>query len=252
MRKKRATVCLSGLLEQRLIGYAAAASAAGVGVLACSVPAQSKVVSTLSWTQVIPGGKVSLDLNNDGISDFQFSNHTYGTSEGRNLYGVLKILPQQGNAIWGTGGSASALGSGVTIGSNGKLQAGNQFMVRGSFYEHYYLSYGSRGPWEQVTRMYMGFKFTIQGQIHYGWARLNVAATNHGVYAAVTKYAYETEPNTPIVTGQDGGASRKKSPPYRKGPVSHMPVSPTTGTLGSLAAGALTSSRRKEWNAGDE
>jgi len=251
MRNKRAAVPLSTSLEKKLIGYVAAASAAGVGVLACSPPAQSQVVSTLSWTQIVPGKNVSLDLNNDGIPDFQFSNRTYGTSVGRNLYGILKVLPQQGNAIWGTGGSASALGSGVTIGSNSKLQAGHQFMVRGSFYEHYYEGYGSRGPWKQVTRMYLGFKFIIQGQVHYGWARLNVGATNSGVYAAVTKYAYETQPNTPIVTGQNAGAEKNKRP-RRKGPGYYKPTSTTTGSLGDLAAGAVASLDRQEPNAGRE
>jgi hypothetical protein len=251
MRDKRTVVRLSSSLEKKLIGYAAAASAAGVGVLACSLPAQGQVVSTLSWTQIVPGAKVSLDLNNDGIPDFQFSNTSYGTSAGRHLYGVLKVLPQQGNAIWGTGGSASALASGVTIGSNSKLQAGHQLMVKGSFYEHYYQGYGSRGPWKQITRMYLGFKFVIQGEIHYGWARLNVAAANNGVYAAVTKYAYETQPNTPIVTGQNGGAEKNKRP-RRKGLGYHKPTPPTTGNLGNLAAGAVGSPGRQEPNAGRE
>jgi hypothetical protein len=252
MRKKRSVIHLSDFLEKRLIAYTAAASAAGVGMLACCQPAEGKVVSTLSWTQIVPGANVSLDLNNDGIPDFQFSNLTSGTSVGRFRYGKLKVLPQAGNAIWGTGGSAAALGSGVTIGSsNRKLQASHQFMVRGTYYEHSYLSYHSIGPWKQITRMYLGFKFIIQGEIHYGWARLNVAATNTGVYAAVTKYAYETEPNTPIVTGQ-GGVEKNKRPQGRKraGSVAFPPSA--TGTLGSLAAGALGSSSRQTPNAGRE
>jgi hypothetical protein len=250
--KKGATIRLSGSLEKRLIAYAAAASAAGVGVLAGSLPAEGKVITTLSWTQITPDtSKVNLDLNNDGIPDFQFSNRIYGTSVGRNFYGLLKILPQsQGNAIWGSGTAALALGSGVTIGSNNKLQASHQFMVRGSFYQHYYSIYGSKGPWIQTTRKYLGFKFTIQGEIHYGWARLNVGATNGGVYAAVTKYAYETEPNTPIVTGQNGGAEKNRRPQRRKSSGAPESAPPTTGSLGNLAAGALGSSGQQRPNAG--
>src|SRR5271170_1760139 len=98
-RHKRSAIRLSRPLEKKLIAYAAAASAAGVGVLACSLPAEGRVVSTVKWIQITPGSMVYLNLNHDGIPDFRFSNH-YLKSYG--YFGTLKVLPQrQENAIWG-------------------------------------------------------------------------------------------------------------------------------------------------------
>jgi hypothetical protein len=248
---KRVAVRLSSSLEKKLRAYAAVASAAGAGVLACSLPMEAKVVSTVNWIQIVPKGTVTLDLNNDGIPDFQFSNPFTVTSVGRVNFGTLKVLPQsQNNAIWGTGGAASALGSGVTIGSNGKFQPGHNIMGSAGFYSHYYVTYHSGGQWTQVTRGYLGFKFTIQGEIHYGWARLNVAATDSGMYAAVSEYAYETVPNKSIVTGQTGGAEKNKH--QRRGRESLSSVPPQSGSLGSLAAGASRSSARQKPQAGRE
>src|SRR4029077_3677693 len=53
--------------------YALAASAAGVGMLALAQPSQAKIVYTPANIQInVGGGLVYLDLNNDGVNDFQF------------------------------------------------------------------------------------------------------------------------------------------------------------------------------------
>jgi hypothetical protein len=247
---KRVAVRLSSSLEKTVTAYATVASAAGVGILACSLPMEGKVVSTVNWIQIGPYSKVNLDLNNDGIPDFQFSNHTYSSGGSHGRSGVLNILPQsQNNAVWGTGKSASALGSGVRIGANAKFQPGHAFMGKASFYCDSSCRYGSSGQWKQVTRLYLGFKFMIQGETHYGWARLDVAATDRGMYAAVSEYAYETVPNKSIVTGQTGGENRHQR---RRGPGSVKSVPSPPKSLGSLAVGASGSSARQKPNAGRE
>jgi hypothetical protein len=250
---KRTAIRLSRPLEKKLIAYAAAASAAGMGVLFCSLPAEARVISTVNWIRVLPSGMVSLDLNNDGIPDFHFSNPVFLSTNSRRFYGTLKILPQiQSNAVWGTGGSASALGSGVTIGSNGKFHPGHELMGKMVYFSSdFSRNYGSGGPWKQATRSYVGFKFTIQGEIHYGWARMNVTATNKGMYGAVSEYAYETEPNKPIVTGQTGGVV-KKTHQARGGSGSLKSAPPPPGSLGSLATGAWGQSARQKPEAGRE
>ena len=58
---KRAAVRLSSSLEKKLMAYAAVASAAGAGVLACCLPMEAKVVSTVNWIQIVPKGMVNLD-----------------------------------------------------------------------------------------------------------------------------------------------------------------------------------------------
>jgi hypothetical protein len=44
-------------------------------------------------------------------------------------------------------------------------------------------------------------KFVINGTAHYGWAHVTV----HNGNAVLNGYAYETVPNTPIVTGKTSG-----------------------------------------------
>jgi hypothetical protein len=57
-----------------------------------------------------------------------------------------------------------------------------------------------------VTKQaYLGLKFTIKGQVHYGWARLGYISANHPAKAKLTGYAYETIPNKPIVAGKTHG-----------------------------------------------
>ena len=84
----------------------------------------------------------------------------------------------------------------------------------------------SSGPWRNVTNRYLGLKFQIDGETHYGWARMNVTT---GCYytLTLTGYAYETVANRPIAAGVV---------PYAN-PAQNMPA-PQSGTLGVLAAGA--------------
>jgi len=73
--------------------------------------------------------------------------------------------------------------------------------------------------------------FRIKGQIHYGWARLNVQVQLPlTITATLTGYAYETVPNKPIIAGKIKGPD----------------VEPAS--LGRLAQGSarLAPGRRKE------
>jgi hypothetical protein len=217
--------------------------ATGVATLAFSPRAQGEIVYTSVWTPILPPANskvnlVSLDLNNDGIVDFSFSNFRSASSD--QIYGRMRILPQNGNAVWGAGTVASALQSGVKVGSSqNKFQAGHSGMngticaYGGSGYH-----YGSGGPWANQIRKYLGFKFTIDGEFHYGWARLTVADACGGIYAAISGYAYETEPNTPIVTGQENGSG--------KGLRRRPRASSEPGSLGSLAVGAASLTTAQE------
>jgi hypothetical protein len=87
------------------------------------------------------------------------------------------------------------------------------------------------GSWLNVTR-YLGLKFVIAGQTHYGWARLTVSAQRFMVTATLTGYAYETTPGKAIIAGAttgsvDGDSSAPASTPGSE-----------PATLGVLALGA--------------
>jgi hypothetical protein len=233
---------LSDSMCKNLNMYAIAASAAGVGLLALAQPSEAKIVYTPTWLAISPRSTVNLDLNNDGVADFQLLNQNVISSNSSNprFLSTLKASPQNpSNAIWGTGSFASVLGSGVSVGSQGKFQSGHQLMAgaNGGCSENGSCRYGSIGQWKQITRGFLGLKFTIQGEIHYGWARLNITVTNRGVYAAVTGYAYESVPNTPIITGKEKGSTKKNK--TRAGTASLDTSRSDPASLGLLARGAL-------------
>jgi hypothetical protein len=88
------------------------------------------------------------------------------------------------------------------------------------------------GPWRNSKDRYLGLKFKIDGEIHYGWARLTVTADRHGkrVAAKLTGYAYETLADRPIVTGQTDGT-------YDGDPAELSVRSSSSVQLGLLALG---------------
>ena len=55
------------------------------------------------------------------------------------------------------------------------------------------------GPWQQLTDSYLGLRFQIGSQQHYGWARLDVDIVFP--YFTIKDYAYEATPNTSILAG---------------------------------------------------
>ncbi len=242
---------LSAKTDKALASYTLAASAAGVALLALTPPAEAKIVYTPVQQRI--GNHTFLDLNGDGINDFQFRNTVSSVCNGSfcsirqtqaintfahlNVYGVAAS-----NQALGAGRYVSQLAKGVTVGSAGPFQ-GAKFMggiygVDGSVIAQY-------GPWRQgggLHQGYVGFKFMINGEVHYGWARVKTVAARTLIRALLTGYAYETTPNTPIVTGQTSGPSAALTTPELK------PLPPTQVTLGMLAQGAdgLAIWRREE------
>ncbi|NQY08176.1 MAG: hypothetical protein HRT71_01495 [Flavobacteriales bacterium] len=56
--------------------------------------------------------------------------------------------------------------------------------------------YDTYGKWGGVNHQYLGVKFLIGADVHYGWVELSVGTA--ASFLTVHSYAYETEPNTPI------------------------------------------------------
>lgn len=213
--RSRSSARLGSKLDNKLIAYASAASAAGVGVLAVAQPAEAKIVYTpahVSITQTnVP---VYLDINHDGINDFQLLNDFQNFGNRRSWFlGVAGVAPYVGNGVLGNANSASALANGIPIGPR-KHFSGSTGAVQGMarIYTSNYNLRTSSGQWRNTTSRYLGLKFSINGQTHYGWARLSVHARVGAFSALLTGYAYETVPNMPIVTGKTTGPSGFENP----------------------------------------
>jgi len=223
----RTPLKLSDSVHHQLNMYALAASAAGVGMLALAQPAQAKIIYTPAKESI--GATTYLDLNHDGINDFKFTNtvHTsfrpqecsQGTSGNLAVYGVSSLNKIFGQSVW-----ASALPARSYIGPGGKFLG--QKMARAL--AACSVPFGHAGFWaggsgRGIQHRYLGLKFAIKGEIHFGWARLNVVLSGGTIQATLTGYAYETIPNKRIIAGKT------------KGPDA---ITVRPASLGQLAAGA--------------
>jgi len=83
-----------------------------------------------------------------------------------------------------------------------------------------------KGQWQNISsRHFLGVKFLINGETHFGWLRFSMA---NAIGATLTGYAYETFANKPIIAGVGNDGKML--------PATH-PQHPA-GSLGRLAAGA--------------
>jgi hypothetical protein len=206
---------LNSQLNQRLLAYVAAAGAAGVGVLAMTQPANAKVVYTPADKTITVAG-LNLDLNHDGVPDYEFL--TVGLGTEWNVY----ALPHKFNKVMS---NAAPLAAGVEVGPGANFGRGEQNMA---FFCTCSGLDGSNGPWAGKKNQYMGFAFNIDGAAHFGWARFSTDLTGFG-NITLTGYAYETIALKPIVTGDTTGSDDEESVDQ---------PSPAASSLGALALGA--------------
>jgi hypothetical protein len=202
-------------LEKKLVAYMMGAGAAAAW-LSTTEPAEAKVVYTRA--NLRSPHIVVLDLNHDGIADFSIG------FLGRHYYPYFGVLPDvPGNTVQYSPEFVGFRGN--VVGPGGSFQTGG-------FYTGYtavlavsrypYLS----GVWVNVTNRYLGLKFLINGQVHYGWARMTLSSGNP--ILVVTGYAYETVPNKQIVEGATGDTAELDVPDLWE---RSRPAGPSLGML---------------------
>jgi hypothetical protein len=187
-------------LKKRLAQY---------GMLAAAITGANEANGAVIYTDITPdfaggvGSQYFLDLDNNAVNDFRIWHN--GSS---NLY----ISPLTAtNEVLGSGGATFAypfaLSSGATISSGAGTFYNNGFS--GGFQS---LNYGSCsfGNWCTITDRYIGVRFDIAGNIHYGWVRLDV--NQSGSVWTVKDYAYETNPGVAILAGDTGTGGTTASP----------------------------------------
>jgi len=244
---RRIPAKLNSKLDRNLLAYAAAAGAVGVGVLTLAEPSRAEVVFTPTHQTISSGHGLWLDLNGDGITDFFFKDSGgHGVARAtcapsscpRVYWGDLEVkgakpenqligVHQRGAFPW-----ARALPTNAKVGSSAAFVSGTAIM--GTFYQGTDGDNRWEGYWFDLKGQFLGLKFSINGETHYGWARLSVGQGAqlqfHGI---LTGYAYETLADTPILTGQRSGPDVGMAPT-----VPAATLEPAS--LGRLAQGAYS------------
>jgi len=242
-RPRRTPETLPAPLHQRLTTYALTAGATGVSLLALAQPSEAEIVYTPANATISRNGSYSIDLNHDGIVDFKIVEQATGNQLRSTNF--LFAAPATGNAVrcpgsFCTSGTsyAAAMRPGAEIGPSrfgwDNFYAGMAFQYMFNRSSFVFSSWG----WARLsTERYLGLQFQIDGETHYGWARLTVkflkGAPNQRCWEAhLTGFAYETVPNKTIRAGQtvgndDDAAARPESTPAAQ-----------SASLGALALGA--------------
>jgi hypothetical protein len=219
-------------LGRKLQMYAIAAGGAAVGSLALAAPAGAEVVYTPVQHPITRNSSYALDLNNDGRIDF-YINETEGCSTffcRTRLYAYVPFYKDRGNAVVGQGSfpfHAFALKAGSRIDPARRFGGSALFFrsrTRGV------TSGPCTGSWVSATDRYLGLKFYINKEVHFGWARLSATCqTKSDRVGLLTGYAYETVANMPILAGQTSGQAEAR--------LAH-PDAAAPASLGLLALGS--------------
>jgi hypothetical protein len=257
----RKTANLSESVHQQLSMYALAASAAGVGMLVLVQPAEARIVYTRIHRIIRPiDGYYALDLNHDGKVDFVLGRSR--VSDGSYVRSTLAIDPYIANSAngviataVGTDTPAIALRAGPRIGPKELFNLGRITVIAGhgtvsrTRHSSYWVGQWDKGG-KGLRNRYLGLRFSFQGKVHFGWARVTVTTSGKDFTAILTGYAYETKPDKSIKAGQikeaAGDTTNEESGPGAS-LTNPIPDTPQPASLGMLALGAQgVPWRRKE------
>ena len=231
-------------IEHHLKTYSLAAAAAGVGMMVLASPAEAEVVITKKTIPVVFGTPVLIDLNKDGIADFEFSftdsDHGRISDIGLVARGLTGGKVVGGKVSFGPDGAyASALVRGANIGpsahfssSHGKVTLERDIQTASSsagsfYYGNWYGLSTNRGK----LGSFLGVKFQIKGETHYGWIRMSVKLPGDFT-TEITGYAYETVPNKRIEAGTSTKSAVRTYAPRGEQSIANQ-------SLGMLALGTV-------------
>ena len=151
---------------------------------------------TLSGNGMLPIGKLGITIVASGGS-------TICAGTGYGSYGSVYAVPASGDGMVASSNYVLALTGGVLIGRSSSFYYAEGLMAQYS--TCLWPPHVNLGAWLDVTNRYLGFKFQLNGQSHYGWARLSVTAGKFGPVVTLTGYAYETIAGHAIYAGQTSG-----------------------------------------------
>lgn len=174
----------------------------------------------------------SIDLNHDGVEDLELGQGSF-VSAGSFQIAITGKVFDGGGVITSPRSYAAALKHGAGIGPSAQFGNG-YFTVEISngrdtashpYAQHLFGDWGGN-----PTNRFMGVKFFIDGEIHYGWVRLQIK-TGKGKFLSgtVTGYAYETIANKKLEAGVPSDSVDSS--------VAEISVHPKHCSMGALALG---------------
>jgi hypothetical protein len=212
-------------VQEILNTYAIAAGAAGVSVMALTPPSEAEIVYTPANETINRNNNYSLDLNHDGTVDFIIANHAGQWGSGAGTEQLLIVQAGKSNQVncaypfcLSTFIYAAAVRRGTQI---GQPQGQHGWLGHDAIMADEILVNGSAlylNSWANVSNQYLGLRFQINGEVHFGWARLSVKfhgglPENRTWEAHLTGYAYETIAGKAIIAGQTSGTAGKYEDP---------------------------------------
>ncbi len=173
--------------------------------------APDSIVYTPVNEQITDRGTLRLDLNNDGKNDFTFRQY-FNQAYQQGGMGPPRLCGAIGSLIVTTSLKGNGVANGAMVGWAAALLYGSTIDSKLSFDKASSLMYGygvgcvrergSRGYWNGAQNQYLGLKFKVLGQAHYGWAKVSSGGGLYGDYTTLTGYAYETVAGKSIAAGQ--------------------------------------------------
>ena len=173
-----------------------------------------------------PGEWWGFDLDGDGLNDFNFFNKSFSTTVWYSDWGEVKGLfagvfdtmqnGLNGHTVYfsGNGGYTYyrpyALDTGIEVKAGDPFYEANYQTLAMTIYKpEWPPSTVHRGDWNSYfwglqENKFIGFKFVDEDAItRYGWIRCSVVDTNRTLI--IHDYAFESKPDTPILTGDTIG-----------------------------------------------
>ncbi|MBC8047596.1 MAG: T9SS type A sorting domain-containing protein, partial [Fimbriimonadaceae bacterium] len=158
-----------------------------------------------------------IDINADGINEFAFYmySQSFSTSEGSASHKIL-LENYDGNYI--RNNTTSAIIWGVeaihdldTIDAADNWNGDDRILLVRTSSDFAYTSgsdltfFDTGGNWHTQVDKFIGVRFKLDSNFHYGWIRLTVQSNliDSYDYLTIKSYAYEAAADTPILAGED-------------------------------------------------
>lgn len=204
---------INSTLEKKILKYSAMAS----GVIAMGATADAQIYYYDENPDVTFSGHqqgVALDFDGDTNDDMTIATlvgsqaGTYGPYNYTIYYNAVVMVPGSGAAFASySSGNVRAMSMGNAINSAGSFNTaqGTGAAVQSTYITPSFNGQNTFGPytsgqWAGAVDMYLGFRFTSAGNLHYGWVRMDV--TSDATTVTIKDWAYNTTADAGINAGQ--------------------------------------------------